>query len=80
MIKRWKNVRFVSVPDLGYPEGAAACTGCIFAKPDYAECPPTDVDDCDGERSICIRPSKKAAKEYMLLKTKIRLGLGADYD
>jgi len=80
MIKRWKNVRFVSVPDLAEMKGATACTGCIFAKPDYAECPPIDGDDCNGERSICIRPSKKAAKEYMLLKTRIRLGLEVDND
>jgi len=52
------------------------CKGCVFDR--GVHCPQKSTFNCIGR--IVIRDTPEAAEEYMLLKTKLRLGLEVDDD
>ena len=74
----FKGVKYRLVPEI-----YNSCYGCVFTKVinDNATCPQDkEIINCGVDNTICIEDTPEAAKEYMLLKTKIRLGLEVDYD
>lgn len=66
------------VPELG----DTSCTGCLFAQASGTNntppirCTADFGTECGDGNTIYINATPEAAEQYMLLRTKIRLGIG----